>query len=386
MRILYAATDQVVPGNLGGSVHVQAVAEGLARLGHDVHVAVRLAGRVPTGHGVVWHPMAPPWASARLRLLCTGALVRLARDVQPDVVIERYHNFGGEGVLAATRLRVPLALEVNAPVIDYPRSAKQILDRALVVEPMRRWRDWQCRRADLFVTPMAQILPPWVPARKVLEIEWGADTERFTPDVAGPAPFARRPGQITLVFAGAFRPWHGAVHVVRALRTLRASGQNDFTAVMIGAGPELPRVRAEAEGLDNVLFAGSVPHDRMPAWLAASDVGVAPFEVEAHGQLRLGFYWSPLKVFEYMAAGLPVVAPDIDRLRHIVRHDREGLLYDPGHADSLAEALKQLADPGRRLALGSAARARVEVEFSWTAHCGRLDGALRQLVREAGRG
>jgi hypothetical protein len=149
VRILYSATDQVVPGDLGGSVHVRAVAEGLARLGHEVHVAVRIAAPLPSG-GLFWHPVAPPLASARLRLLCSGALMRLAREIQPDVVMERYHNFGGEGVLAARRTHVPLVLEVNAPVIDYPGSAKHVLDRALIVEPMRRWREWQCRRADLF--------------------------------------------------------------------------------------------------------------------------------------------------------------------------------------------------------------------------------------------
>ena len=47
----------------------------------------------------------------------------------------------------------------------------------------------------------------------------------------------------------------------------------------------------------------------MPACLAAADIGVAPFDVAAHAPLALGFYWSPLKIFEYMAAGLPVVAP-----------------------------------------------------------------------------
>jgi len=382
VRILYSATDQVVPGDLGGSVHVRAVAEGLARLGHEVHVAVRIAAPLPSG-GLFWHPVAPPLASARLRLLCSGALMRLAREIQPDVVMERYHNFGGEGVLAARRTHVPLVLEVNAPVIDYPGSAKHVLDRALIVEPMRRWREWQCRRADLFVTPMARILPAWVPAARILEIEWGADTERFRPDVTGPVPFPQRPGQIIVVFAGAFRPWHGAVQIVRALRILRARGRNEFTAVMIGAGPELPRVRTEADGLDNVLFAGAVPHDRMPACLAAADIGVAPFDVEAHRQLRLGFYWSPLKVFEYMAAGLPVVAPNVDRLQHIVRHDCEGLLYDAARPDSLADALEQLVNPGRRMALGLAARTRIEAEFSWTAHCRQLERALRDVVDQA---
>ena len=84
---------------------------------------------------------------------------------------------------------------------------------------------------------------------------------------------------------------------MRQLNERRVSG---LSAVLIGQGPEFASVKAEAAGLQNVIFAGAVPHDRMPACLAASDIGVAPFDVDAHGPLSLGFYWSPLKIFEYM--------------------------------------------------------------------------------------
>jgi glycosyltransferase involved in cell wall biosynthesis len=123
----------------------------------------------------------------------------------------------------------------------------------------------------------------------------------------------------------------------------------------------------------------------MPACLAAADIGVAPFDVTAHKQLQLGFYWSPLKVFEYMAAGLPVVAPDIDRLRHIVRHEREGLVYDSSTPDGLANAIEALRDPVLRAALGRAARKRVETEFSWAAHCRRLEQAIDGVLKGKGR-
>ena len=65
-RVLYVALDQRVPGTLGGSVHVQSVAEGLAALGHDVHVAVQSGGEWPAGR-VRWHQMAPPLGRAELR-------------------------------------------------------------------------------------------------------------------------------------------------------------------------------------------------------------------------------------------------------------------------------------------------------------------------------
>jgi glycosyltransferase involved in cell wall biosynthesis len=376
MKILYCAIDQVVPGTKGGSVHVQAVAAGLAALGHEVHVLVqRGAGGFPPGI-VRWHEMAPPLGSARLRLLRAGRVTALARTLRPDVVIERYFNFGGEGMRAALACGALSVLEVNAPVIDYPGSPKRLLDRLLLVEPMRRWRDWQCRAADVIVSPSRAILPAWLPNERVVEIEWGADTDRFCPEATGAVPFERKAGTVTAVFAGAFRAWHGAVHLVDAIRQLRERGVGNVSAVLAGDGPEAPRVRRAAEGLDGVTFTGPVPHGAMPALLAAADIGVAPFDVDAHAPLAIAFYWSPLKVFEYMASGLPVVAPAIDGMTRIVQDGREGVLYDRSDPRALAGALERLADGDLRRRLGSAARARAVAEFSWAGHCARLHDAL----------
>jgi glycosyltransferase involved in cell wall biosynthesis len=377
MKILYCAIDQAVPGTTGGSIHVRAVAEGLAALGHQLYVLVSPGdGDFPDGP-VRWIPMTPPLGARQLRWARTGAVRRIARLVEPDVVIERYYNFGGEGIAAARAVNATAVLEVNAPVIDHPGSRKALLDRALIVQPMRRWRERVVARADLIVSPTAAILPPGTPADRIVEVEWGADTDRFRPEATGVLPFARAFGTLA-VFAGAFRSWHGAIHLVRAIRELRSRRVRDVGALFIGEGPELPAVRAEAEGLDDVIFTGAVAHERMPSCLAAADVGVAPFDVGAHGPLALGFYWSPLKMFEYMATGLPVVAPAVDRIDGLIGHEREGLLYDPSQPGALADALDRLRDPALRARLGAAARERAVREYSWKTHCDVLSAAIQK--------
>jgi glycosyltransferase involved in cell wall biosynthesis len=263
-------------------------------------------------------------------------------------------------------------------VVDYPGSPKRLLDRVLLVEPFRRWRDWQCRTADLIVAPTASILPSFVARSKVLELEWGADTERFHPGACGEVAFTRDADQVVAVFAGAFRTWHGAGQLVEAMHLLRQRGERRLRAVLIGDGPEFARVKRAADRVEGITLTGPVPHDAMPANLAACDIGVAPFDPVAHAPLSLGFYWSPLKVFEYMASGLPVVVPRIDRLAAIVRDGREALMYDPGDVNGLANALARLVDPALRRALGTAARDRVVSQFNWSAHCARLDEALRK--------
>jgi glycosyltransferase involved in cell wall biosynthesis len=378
LRIVYTAIDQTVPGSVGGSVHVQAVAEGLAALGHEVH-ALAAPGATPLRvSGVHWYPVAAPGGRPQLRLLRSAAVRRIVDRVRPHVVIERYHNFGGEGVRAARAAGARLVLEVNAPIVDHPGSRKRLLDRALIVEPLRRWRDWQCAHADLFVTPTRAVLPEWIPSARVLELEWGADTDRFRPGLRAPLPFQRPPGLLA-VFAGAFRAWHGAIHLVEAIRQLRSQGMQDVSAVFVGRGPELEAVREAARDLP-VVFTGALPHEAVPAVLASADVGVAPFDASRHGPLAIDFYWSPLKVFEYMASGLPVVTPRLPRLARLVDDGREGILYDPSVPGALAAALKDLRDAAVRERMGTAARARVVRDFSWRAHCARLGASLAALA------
>jgi starch synthase len=386
VKILYSAIDQTVPGTKGGSVHVAAVAEGLAARGHEVVALVTPGAGAPGPSTVRWVAMAPPLGSTHLRLARSGAVARLARELRPDAIVERYHNFGGEAIRAARDLGAVAVLEVNAPAIDHPGSSKALIDRALLAQPMRRWREHLCRLADVVVTPNARIIPPTVPASRIRVLEWGADTDRFAPGVPTRTPFVRLSVTTVAVFAGAFRSWHGAIHLVRAIDALRARGRKDIGAVFVGDGPELATVRAAANGIDTILITGALPHDRMPAVLASSDIGVAPFDLAAHAPLALGFYWSPLKIFEYMASGLPIVAPAVDRIPSLVENGREGILYEPPrdgerHARALAEALERLADPALRRTLGTAARQRAVRDYSWAAHCRALEGAIEDVRR-----
>ena len=379
MKLLYCAIDQQVPGSKGGSVHVKAVAEGMAALGHEVHVLVATASPAPSEGAVNWIPMSPPAGLAQLRWMRRGAVRRIAQTLRPDVIMERYYNFGGEGILNAHGVGARAVLEVNAPVIDHPGSTKALIDRALLIRPMQQRRERICAASDLIVTPSAAILPAGTPRAKIVELDWGADTYHFKPDVKGELPFTR-PAGVRAVFAGAFRSWHGAVNLARAIRALHARGRTDIGALFIGDGPELPAVRNEAAGLKNVIFTGAIPHDRMPACLAAADIGVAPFDLDAHKPLALGFYWSPLKMFEYMASGLPVVAPAADRIPRLIEGGIEGLLYQPAApVAGLADALERLLDPALRSRLGAAARQRAVRDYSWHAHCKALDRAIRAL-------
>jgi glycosyltransferase involved in cell wall biosynthesis len=379
LRILYSAIDGwSVPGPHGASVHVMSVAEGLADLGHELHVLVSPGDAPPRPHRrVTWYGIRPPFGLRQLRLARAPEVIRLARRLKPDVVMERYYNFGGEGVLAARAVGATTVLEVNARVADFPGSLKQKLDRAMLIEPLRRWRDWQCARADLVITPSEKIIPPHVPSERMLVTDCGADIEMFRPGATGAVPLTKQPGDTIVIFSGSFRAWHGAAHVVDAIRRLRARGRTDIKAVLIGSGPELANVRSAAAQVEGVSVLDPVPHAKLPPIIAAADIGAAPYDISFNAALADEFHWSPLKVYEYMACGLPVVAPYIERLSKLVRDGREALLYDAADPDGLANAIERLADPVLRRQLGEAARARAEERFNWRGHCRLLDEAIR---------
>lgn len=381
MRVLYVASDQVVPGRTGGSVHVLEVARGLHARGHEVHAVVR---RTPGSaareerDGVSWHRIAwvPPLRFFRFR--ARPRVAALLAELRPDALIERYYNFGGEGVRAAAARGLPSLLEVNSPVVDHPRSLKGLLDALLLVRPMRRYREGLCRAAAALVSPLREIVPEFARPRTEI-VTWGANVDAFHPErrredqrraLGIPA------GAVAVLFSGSFRPWHG-VHLVEAAAR-RLAPRADVYFVLVGGRDRRDPVDFRGRRL------GSVAYEHMPDVVAACDVGLAPYDPARLRQLGLGFYWSPLKIFEYMASGLPTVTIARPPLDEIVRAGQEALHVRAGDAEDLARAIVTLAeDPELRFRLGQSARARVVERYSWARHCAQLEAVLARIAGEA---
>jgi glycosyltransferase involved in cell wall biosynthesis len=378
VRILYVASDQSMPGATGGSVHVLEVARGLAARGHVVHVVVHRGPGEPASEerdGVSWHRIrwTPPHRFFRFR--ARGAVERLAAQVAPEVVIERYYNFGGEGVLAAAARRIPSLLEVNSPVVDHPGSLKAALDALLLARPMRRHRDRLCRAAAALVAPIPEIVPAF--ARQKTEIvTWGANVLAFSPErrsAAGRAALGAPEKAVVALFSGSFRPWHG-VHVFEAAAR-QLAGRDDVFFALVGGSEAREAVGFRGRRL------GSLPYERMPEIVASADIGVAPYDTARLRQLQLGFYWSPLKIFEYMASGLPSVTIPRPPLTEILREGREGLHFRERDPRDLAARIVELAgDPALRARLGSAARERVVERYSWARHCEQIEAVLQRIA------
>jgi glycosyltransferase involved in cell wall biosynthesis len=154
----------------------------------------------------------------------------------------------------------------------------------------------------------------------------GVNPHRFPAGLSPALP--ARPGAFTVGFAGSLKPWHGLSILAEAFVRLHRWAP-ESRLLIVGDGPERARVAeylAAANVLPAVDFTGAVSPEEVPGLLAAMDVATAPYPDQP------GFYFSPLKVYEYMAAGRAVAASRIGQIEQVLRHGEDGLLCPPGDA------------------------------------------------------
>lgn len=185
----------------------------------------------------------------------------------------------------------------------------------------------------------------------------GVDLERFAPGAT-----ANRRDELGLSsrfvvgWVGSFRGFHAVEQAVEAV-----VGIDDATLLFVGDGPERPRI--ERLALDRgvrAVFTGTVGHAELPGYLAAMDVALIL------GSPSGVFHYSPLKLGEYLAAGLPVIAPRVDELSSRLRDGEQAVFVPVGDLDALRGRLRELRDdPRRRAFLGANARAAAVATWGW---------------------
>lgn len=374
MRVLYVASDQTLPGETGGSVHVHEVSRALAARGHEVHAVVDARGGA-TGQGDGYRIHRISWTPHHrfFRFRARRHIATLISGIRPDVLMERYYNFGGEGVLAAAAAGVPSLLEVNSPVVDHRGSLKAALDALMVVRPMRRYRERIVRNASTLIAPLEEIVPDFA-RPKTHVVTWGANVESFHPSrrsEARRASWGASPDTCVVLFSGSHRPWHGVETLRAAARRMR----DRQDVLFVFAGGDRAGDATDFRGR----FLGRVPYKDMPEVTASADISVAPYDRSRLKSLELGFFWSPLKIFEALASGVPMITLDIPPLRDIVRTGSEGVFFRENDADDLARVIGELAsDRARRETMGVRARERAPL-YSWDAHAGQIEAILKGL-------
>lgn len=399
MRVVYLNFDRGIPvcGSKGGSVHVRAVVGALARLGHDVTLLCSAAGagNAPPPARLIElapHPARSTAAECRRlglpdfaledrmvqrelgvlahdRTLAERALAALAaHGIRPDLIYERHALFHVAGIAIAAAFGIPRILEVNAPLAEEQERFRGLALRDIAAA--REAQSWLGASLAVAVSEdvAVRLRTAGVPASRLLVGQNGVDTTLFHRDGDGGGAAVRRRlclGDDPVIgFVGSFKVWHGVDFLIDALARLR-SVRPGLRLVALGDGPlrAAAEARAAAAGMGAAaVFAGVVPHAEVPAYLAAMDLTVAPYMPQR------GFYFSPLKVIESLAAGRAVVAPRIGQIKTLIADGVTGLLYPPGDLDAcVAAILRLLEEPGLCGRLGAQAAARARADWDWTA-------------------
>lgn len=370
IRVAYVCADQGVPcfGRKGCSVHVQEMIRAFMSQGVQIDLfAARLGGVPPRGLETIPLHRLPSLekgevaARERVGMAANVALrAALEREGPFDLVYERYSLWSFAGMEHARVAGIPGVLEVNAPLIEEQVEHRGLVDRTSAEQVAVR--AFAAAEALVAVSDeVAAYLDRYADARgRVHVVPNGVDPTRFRPGLTPALP--AKPDLFTIGFVGTLKPWHGLETLVEAFARLHRDDPN-VRLLIVGDGPRrahLEQSLAERELFGSVCFTGMVDPAAVPAWVASMDVAVAPYPKLDH------FYFSPLKVYEYMATGVPVVAGRIGQLAHVVEDGVNGLFYPPGDSAALAAALARLRDnPILRHSLGQAGRIAVLREHTW---------------------
>lgn len=417
MQILYLSTDPGIPvlGGKGGAVHIRAMVSAFARGDHRVVVvapAERRSAweqRAPLPAELVLMPPSAEVERVRWRLGdylgSVGAAADMAREVRrmlyelelgealtrrfqkdpPDFIYCRAALFATAALRLAEATGAPLLVELNAPL-----AAEQSNYRSGVLGEIAgraEARLLQGADAVLVVSEplVAHARELGVAPERVHVLPNGIDATHFHPAPADPAVRRARgigPGPV-IGFVGGLRPWHGVETLPELLQRL-AARIDGVQLVVVGDGPLRGPLEADLaqRGLSaRAVFTGAVSHDQIPELVRQFAVALAPYP-----QLEHAFYFSPLKLFEYMACGVPVAAPHVGQIPEVVADGLTGLLYPAGDGAALAACCARLiedADLAQRI--GAAGARHVHDHYTWDHNARRAVELAARLGRHGGR-
>ncbi len=386
-HLLYVCADRGVPigGRKGASAHVTEMTKALGSAGAEVRIlGVRTADAVVSDG---FHAPVIDLSRDRAARLVRAALLndnmrprdhartgelrglmwnqaisktieKLHKNWKIDAVFERYSLWSYAAAVFARAHHLPFLLEVNSP-LRKEQARYRTLDNAAAAADLE---SFLFASADRLMVPSSDLVPyvtrHGANPTSVVVLPNAADPQVFR----GAQVTRRTDDQFVVGFLGTLKPWHGLDNLAKAFRLLNRSDPT-YKLLLVGDGPMRAALRQyfrEQGLLDSVTITGDVPHERVPELLAKMDAATVPYSASRD------FYFSPLKMFEYMAAGVPIVASNLGQIRDVLSHRQTALLVKPGAVRELADAVREMrASPKLSGKLKSNARSLLRRRYTW---------------------
>ncbi|WID98749.1 glycosyltransferase family 4 protein [Bosea vestrisii] len=359
LRLAYLSLETPRPGQ-ASQTHIDEIIANLRLSGWQVELFATTRGG----------------ASARTsflqRLLDYGrvqlALARRLREF--DAVFVRSHFMALPLALWARRRKVPVIHEINGKPADIGVTYPALKP----FSPLFAWLYRTQYRMAAHLVAVTEGLAQWARSfaghDRVSTVSNGANTDLFTPE----GPRADIAGRY-VIFVGGLVAWHGIGTMLAALR--EPAWPADVRLVIVGDGIERDRVEA-AKGNPRLLWLGRQPYEAVPALLRGALAALCVIE-DQDGRSAAGV--APLKLFEAMACGIPVIVSDLPFQAEIVRQAEAGLVVPAASAARIAETIRMLAEaPERAAMLGRNGGTYVLREASWRRRGDQIDHILRATM------
>jgi glycosyltransferase involved in cell wall biosynthesis len=385
MKILYHHRTRSKDGQY---VHIEEMIAALRQLGHDVIVVAPPSAETESFGSdagmVAWLKRSLPQFVYEIMelaysLVAYRRLARAVREHKPDCLYERYNLFLPAGVWLKRKYKLPMLLEVNAPIFE-----ERARYDGLALKGLARWSQAYAWNAADYVLPVTRVLGDivgsyGVPPERIVVIPNGINASQFS---NAPEPQAAKAalglnGNIVLGFTGFVRDWHGLDKVISMIASdAPESGRH---LLVVGDGPARAALEAQADALGirhRVTFTGVIGRDDVARYVAAFDIALQPAVVE---------YASPLKLFEYLALGKAIIGPAQPNLMEILTDGQNAVLFDPKAADGMAGAIGKLtSDAALRQRVGENARQTInDKQLTWRENALRAIELFKRIPRHA---
>ena len=378
MKILYHHRTRAEDAQ---GIHVQEMVNAFRELGHEVEVAAmasksekqssslsesfisRLAAKVP--------PLVYELLEILYNFYGFCFLTKKIVRFRPHLIYERYALYTVAGIIASKIFRIPLLLEVNAP-LSYEKKKYGELALPDLAKKIERWICLHSYKTIVVSTPLKKLLQNiGVPHNHMVVIPNGINPCVFNPNIDGEAVRKRfgLDGKIVLGFVGWFRKWHGLEELLR-IYVKHGMGKKNIHLLLVGDGPAYKDLEAyiRENGIleKGVTLTGPVARKNIPRYIAAFDLALQPDVTD---------YASPIKLFEYMAMGKGVIASNKDNIKEIVGNAYEAL-FEAGNWEDMARTILKYAQSKQQaIELGKQAKNIVyENQYLW------IENARRSLA------